>query len=289
MNHPQQGYPQAPSPKRGMGAGAILGIVFAVVLVIAVGGIGLVCVAIKSSGSKAASSASAAPRAEAPFVATLAKLVANPKAIKPTKISEDKEDRTTDFEYAKVPGSPISEFTLSVKKSNAAGWQITWIAPSPPVPAEDFAPTGGLSELPKGNPAFDAVYELTSGSLKGAILQSSKTAGNVSTLQSAAYVAEKGGPVLGWLCDNGRVPGVKPMSTTEFKVQCKGMVEQKLLSPSSAEFPGVFDSVPVETTKGCGRAWPAWVKAKNAFGVEIRRTFTCTHDPVKNLVNLKMD
>ena len=101
-----------------------------------------------------------------------------------------------------------------------------------------------------------------------------------------AYSVDDVGIGTEWLCDNHRVPGVQVEDESQLKVQCEGLVRQKLLSPTSADFQ---DDAKVETTSNCGRKWVSSVDAQNALGVKIRRTFTCTHDAEKNLVNLKID
>lgn len=281
---PQQPPPPPQSPPRvGRTLAIVLGSVFLV------GGTCNVLMWASAHGTAPSPSESVAVHKDAaPFVSTLALLVANPKASKPLKTSVDKEEHETDFEFGASADSPMPEFTLSVRQSNAAAWKIFWITPANPFPAQDFAPTGGLSTLPP-HPAFDGVYELIDGPLKGAILEWSMGAGNVSSLESVAYAAEEGGPVSAWLCAHGRVPGVKAMGSSDFTFQGEQMVKEKLLSPSSAEFPGIFDHVPDTVGKHCTRSWKAWVEAQNAFGVKIHQTFICSQDPATNLVSLTMD
>ena len=119
------------------------------------------------------------PRAEAPYVATLAKLIADPKSLKPAKVA--KEGGDTEYEYAAVPGVPLPDVSLRV---TATGWELSWTAPSEPVPAEDFAPSGGLREL-QPHPAYDAVYTITKGPLEGATLRWSKRPGNLCMLRGS--------------------------------------------------------------------------------------------------------
>jgi hypothetical protein len=71
------------------------------------------------------------------------------------------------------------------------------------------------------------------------------------------------------------------------------MVRAKLLSPKSADFPGLLDGNDEErhgqSTPGCGWKWYAWVEATNAFNATIRHKFTCEEDPKTLLISLTME
>jgi hypothetical protein len=83
------------------------------------------------------------------------------------------------------------------------------------------------------------------------------------------------------LCDRKTFGGSPRQDKSTFREQCEGMVKAKLLSPSSADFGGLFGgsngSGQMVTTKNCGREWTASVTAQNAYGVKIPHTFTCTN------------
>jgi hypothetical protein len=311
-----QGYPQQPPPKKGTS-----GCMLALLVMAGLGALGIgscvVCVGIGANAARSNStpvvSASVAPAPsipEAAYVDTLAQLHGSPTTVlKPTKThasTKDKQDQV--FEYSDPPGLPGHGLEVTVRKSNPAAWQVGFWEQKTGVSTDDFAPTGGMSGV-KEPDGVGNVYEIRSGPFKGAVLWRSPALsdwpadavgnGRIVSIMSVPYAIDGGlaDPLIGWLCDRGQIGadgvfplGVMTVDKSTFKVQCEGMAKGKLLSPTSADFPdGLFDSVPVTSTRRCGRSWNAYVDSKNAFNATIRHSFVCTYDSTTNLVSLKME
>ena len=322
MNQPgwgqygQAGY-QQPPPKKGMSGCMLAVLVVGGLVLLGFGGC-VVCVAIGVVGSKTnqtptAAAVDAGPaRAEAPWVAALVQLSANPKSIK-AKLTDDDgagkprtKDKDVNYEYDNPPGVPIKTLNLSVSKVNPAAWEFSfeesdlltdagravgWNDSGMAAAAsclQDLAPSGALSKLP-ANGVFDT-YEITDtsvvpgGPLKGSIVEYNSP---TVTVMSLPYAVGEG---IRWVCEN-RVPGARSFS--DFKSQCEDMVRAKLIAPKSADFPGLFDGTQEErngqSTPGCGWKWYAWVEATNAFNATIRHKFTCEDDPKTRAVSLTLE
>lgn len=154
------------------------------------------------------------------------------------------------------------------------------------VSKEDFAPTDGLSKLPDRHPGLEDFedYEIAAGPLKGSFLQ--REGGRIEVMSLPFAIGEG----IQWVCEN-RFPGARPKSA--FEDQCRDIVRQKLLSPSSADFPGLFDGNDSNrsghSTANCGWVWDSWVESKNAFNVTIRHTFHCEDDPTSHSITFTME
>jgi hypothetical protein len=84
-------------------------------------------------------------------------------------------------------------------------------------------------------------------------------------------------------------PG-RRVGETEFRTACKMAIKRQLLSPKSADFPGMFDEVSkVDESSTCSRTWRTWVDAKNAYGVAIRHNFTCSYDSAAGTVGIALE
>jgi hypothetical protein len=266
----------------------------------------VVCVALVGKagreGSHPAVVDAGRPRAEAPFVTALVQLVANPKSIKPSDTTGDqgigkpgKKDKNLNYEYTNPPGIPIPSLFLTVQKTDSSAWEFGFeeremlddggLGPAL-VSKEDFAPSDGLSKLPDPHPSVEGFeqYEITGGTLKGTFLQ--REGGRIEVMSLPYAIAEG----IRWVCEN-RFPGARPWSA--FEDQCRDIARQKLLVPSSADFPGLFDGTQEQRTgktmPGCGWAWDAWVDSTNALNVKIRHAFHCEDDPKTHAVTFKMD
>jgi hypothetical protein len=76
----------------------------------------------------------------------------------------------------------------------------------------------------------------------------------------------------------------------EFRSGCQLSLKRQLVSPKSADFPGVFDDVSKgDESSDCSRTWHAWVEAKNAFGVVMRRDFTCSYNSTTGTVAVALE
>ncbi len=249
-------------------------------------------------GSKAASTAPSASAAPTP----LAQLPTAPTTVlKPSKIHAGTDKKDQVYEYGALTGLPGHGLELTVHKTNAAAWRIGFWEQKGGGHVEDFAPSGGVKEVQQDEDFRNVVgnfYEISSGSLKGAVVWRSPAIsdwpadaggnGRTISIMSIAFAIDGGvgSRMLDWLCD-GKHAGADTMDRSTFENQCEGMVKEKLISPTSADFPdGFLHSVPVLSTNRCGLSWDAWVDSKNAFGVDIRHTFVCKYDPTANLVSL---
>ena len=63
-----------------------------------------------------------------------------------------------------------------------------------------------------------------------------------------------------------------------FRSKCEFLVKQQLLSPSSAQIPWLFDGMRIVEASDGSKTWSSWVDVKNAFGVKIRHSFTCSYN-----------
>lgn len=272
-------------PKGGVGVVGVIAIVFGVLAVLGLGAIAFCVAALKgnlaAADTAAAAASASAAKEGASFVPLLAKLASDPKSLPPRTTKPAKDE--TVFMYDDPKGTPLHGLQAVVRKTPGS-WSLSFTAASG-VTAQDFAP-GSTSPAPASAGSLTAVDD---GPLKGAIVSQS---GQQWQVMSAAYALETaagGEKTLDWVCDTGRAPTVKSIDTADLKVQCEGMVKAKLRSPSTAEFPGVFDSTALTTDNKCVRSWHGWVDAQNAFGAKIRNNFVCTHNPSTNLVTLTMD
>lgn len=75
-------------------------------------------------------------------------------------------------------------------------------------------------------------------------------------------------------------PQEKRINIGEFLDGCREAVKEQLKSPSTAKFPGLFESNDQarETDDG-QRVWAGWVDSENGFGATVRTEFICTYDP----------
>jgi len=272
---------QAPQPKRGMGAGAILAIVFGGLAIVVLGAFAFCVGAVKNAGAKAekaAASAQVAAAAEgAAFVPLLAKLVTDPKSL-PPKTTKPGKDGTV-YTYDDPKGTPLHALEMTVQKPGV--WAIEFTT-APAISAQAFAP-GATDEAESDDDA--KVYSLGSGPLKDAVVAQDGPQKWRLMSASFAMTALVGGEKTNqWLCDRGRVPGVQPMDRSEFAVKCKDMVRAKLVSPSGADFGGGR----VITNNECGRTLISTVEAPNALGVKLRKNFVCTHTPKTGLVEVTL-
>lgn len=76
-------------------------------------------------------------------------------------------------------------------------------------------------------------------------------------------------------------PQGKRIMIGEFLVGCRNAVKEQLKSPSTAKFPGTFESNDQarETEQG-ERVWAGYVDSQNALGAVLRTNFVCTYDPL---------
>lgn len=84
-------------------------------------------------------------------------------------------------------------------------------------------------------------------------------------------------------------PEVQRVSVGLFLVKCRDAVRSQLKSPSSARFPSSLDLNAAAREMDDGSwALGSFVEAQNAFGTEIRSTFTCTYNPSTQAVTARI-
>lgn len=279
MNNPGQ---MQPRPKSNSG---LIAAIVGIPIVIGLGTLAFCASAmkhnLKAAEASVASAKSSAEKEGATFVPLLAKLSTDPKSLTPKTTKPGKDDVV--YTYDDPKGTALHELKLTAEKKPNT-WLIEFSAVSG-VAAQDFAP----SDTERAPPSSSEISALNDGPLKGAIVLRDASHWK---LMSAAYALEKsvgGDETVDWICSTKRVPTIKSVDSGDFKVQCKDMVRAKLLVPTSADFPGLFDADRLLTNNKCGRTWRSWVDSKNAFGVKIRKTFTCTYEPSTSMVSFNFE
>ncbi len=248
-------------------------------------GIALVLAALIPSGSDSGSQqeGETTPRAEAAWVATLAKLAQDPTVIKPDRVVTNAGGTLkglSTYDYTLRLGD--KDYYVTLFKSKSGAWSFVFQAGVPP--KEDFAPEGGMKAIPNlETPVFE-YYEITAGPLKNSILRYPKAGkSGTASVGSFTYFLERDNTVGGWLIEHGRIPGMKTIDRVEFYSACKQIIREHLLVPSSAKFQPIWDAK-ITVDRFGRRYWEGYVDSKNAFGVKIRNRFRCTYNPKDNVV-----
>ena len=61
------------------------------------------------------------------------------------------------------------------------------------------------------------------------------------------------------------------------------------LTPSTAEWPGMFDGDRAVLHADCTVTYRSWVDAQNGFGAKLRTHFLCSYDPKTDLVSVSYE
>lgn len=228
-----------------------------------------------------------APKKEAPWVSTLVTLVKNPKSQKFEHFYPNFDKGIAAYDYTlKLAGKNYITF-LALSKSKA--WKLTLDGSSYP-PAESFAPEEGLREIPElGTVAFD-VYEIKSGPLAKTFLKYPIPGKSNLQLVSFSYALEQDDRLGGWLVEQGRVAGIKTIDSGSFVTACQNLIKSNLISPATARFPSIWETVDQVNTDRYGRkTWRSYVDSQNGFGALVRTGFKCTHNPQTDMVQIQLD
>jgi hypothetical protein len=93
----------------------------------------------------------------------------------------------------------------------------------------------------------------------------------------------------GWLCHEGRVPGVTPKRHGDLETLCQAAVKGKLSFTGGLVFsPTAAPPHDVRTFASCAQAWQGWAEADTPWG-RSRRAFACSYDPRKGKLSLYID
>ncbi len=231
-----------------------------------------------------------------PFVPALAQIIANPKAQKPKTTKEDKVGGAV-YTFDAMPAIAVANVTLTTAKARpgatvAAPTKLSFDSVGVKLTLRAFAKetTSALVYSTTMDMA-EGWLDVREGPLKGSIvhLDASGMSAQIYSpsflLSAASSDAEV--PMQEWACSSGK-GGVVSISPSTFTGQCKDLVRSKLLLPESADFHWLGIDHEVSTTRDCGHFWHSDVKSKNAFGVEITHSFSCTYDAKKNVVEMHL-
>jgi hypothetical protein len=217
--------------------------------------------------------------ASADVPSTLAALTRDPTA-RPARVVQTGRD---------TAGLAVSAYTydlpdvngpvlLDVLERDHAAWIVVLAPPSGGIAS--FAPPGGVASRIEARTGARWA-EITSGPLAGAFVEQKKGVASVELKSVAWILAHDDHEIGGWLCHEGRIPGVIPKKPVELETACQAAVKGKLTYDKGLVFsPGLSGPHEIRTFANCTQAWNGWAESDTPWG-RYKRSFSCTYDPRK--------
>lgn len=247
----------------------------------------LASVALSGSATPAPSAPfRAVERKDHPFLTWAASVLAGKSNDKPYLQKESKEELGT-FRAYKVEKS--KEGLLISSGKDPSNWAIS--LPRDVFSIEEITATSGTKLIceSKSKPGQNW-HQVESGAFKDAYVVNvdNDHIWLLPEVFARKNLIQMGCMGVKW-CKEGKTRTKFKIEPSIFMVACRDLVKTKLLSPKSADFQGVLDGLEEPQMQGdCSYKWDSWVDASNAFGVAIRRHFSCAWNPSTDIVTVEL-